>query len=318
MAPLLALLILLQDPDAKAGALIGDLRTDDAIARRAAVEGLLDLGKACVPAILRTLADETPGLAARVEELVGKLNEKDWKTRDEAMRALSRIGRRAIDFLKPHAENANAEVRWRVKTALAEIEELRPRESALDFARNAALCQVLGLVADPQAVKPLSKQLLESGSADVRLRAGEALGLLRSAMTDADADEACEELIKLLGASKDRRERSLIVKTMGLLRSASAVKPLSSLVESKAERDVHLKRNAMAALAAISDAGGLAAVVRALESEDVYLRDAASCVLAPLIGETGFDPRLEVKANADAVKKAKAWWAKKFGKSWEE
>ncbi len=318
MLLLCALVCALQDPDAKAAATIDELRADDIAVRRKAIEALIELGKTAVPAILRTLADESPGLPQRVEDLVKKLAAKEWKERDEAMRSLARLGRRAIEFIKKHTDDGDPEVRWRVKTSLAEIEEMKGRESTLDFTRNAALCQVLGQIGDGRAVKPLLKEMLGSGSPDVRLRAGEALGLLRASLSSADADEACDEAIRLLSASKDRRERALLVKTMGLLRSKAAVRPLTGLVDDKAERDVHLKRNAMAALAIIGEADGLAAVVRSLDSDDVYLREAAYEILKPLAGDGGFDPRLDAKANAEAIKKCRAWWSKKSGKDWQE
>jgi HEAT repeat protein len=319
MIALLAALALLQEPDTKAAALIDDLRTDDAAVRRRSVDGLIELGKDAVGAILRVLADESPGLQARVGDLVKQLASKEWKQRDEAMRSLIRLGRRAIDFLKTHAENADPEVAWRVKTALAEIEEMKPRENALDHARNAALCHVLGLVGDERAVEPLLWQLTKIQNAEVKLRAAQALGLLRAVMNDAQAEKAGDEVVATLSGGRDRRERALLVKTLGLLRAKGAVQQLRTLVEERSERDIHIKKNAMASLAAIGDPDGFASIVKALAADDAYLREAALSVLAPLTGgDLAFDPRRDAKENAEAIAAFKAWWSRKFSKEWKD
>ena len=315
---LLLLWCCLQDPEAKAAAFVDEMRTEDITVRRKALDGILAIGKPAVPALLRALADETPGLKERVDGLVGKFSSKEWKERDEAMRSLVRLGRRAMDFLKSHVEETDAEVLWRVKTALAEIEEQRPRESQLDFVRNASLCLALGQIGEGAAVGPLLKELTRTQSGEVKLRAVEALALLRASVSDTQADEASEEAVKLLASSRDRRERTLLVRSLGRLRSRAAVQPLKSLLE-KSERDVYLKRNAMQALVAIGDWSGVAAIVRCLESEDIYLRDATIEVLAPMAGgDQGFDALKEPKENAGALKKFHDWWAGKSGKLWED
>ena len=97
---LLLLWCCLQDPEAKAAAFVDEMRTEDITVRRKALDGILAIGKPAVPALLRALADETPGLKERVDGLVGKFSSKEWKERDEAMRSLVRLGRRAMDFLK--------------------------------------------------------------------------------------------------------------------------------------------------------------------------------------------------------------------------
>jgi HEAT repeat protein len=312
------LLALAQTADEKASALIDQLRNDDAAARRKALDALVEIGKPAVPAILRTLAEEAPDLPAKVEGLVKKLAAKEWKERDEAMKGLARIGRRAVDSLKPHADVADPEVAWRVRTALAEIEEGRPREVAMDHLRNAALCEALGFLGEGSAAAPLVKELSGSPSAEVRLRAAEALGRLRATMGGAQADEAAEKVVEFLGSGQttDRRARSSLVKTLGLLRSAAAVKALSAMLRD--DRDLHVKRLAMIALMAIGDAAGAQAVVKALESEDPYLREAAMTVLSgPAGGTHGFDPRKDAAGNAEALGKFRAWWEKAHRKTWE-
>ncbi len=300
------------------------------IEERKALDALLDRGKRAVPPAIEVLEDTRHGLKEQVEDLVGKLASREWKDRDAAQKSIVRLGRHAREFLQAHEGNADAEVAWRVKAALAEIEERERDEAAYEYLRNAGLCEFLGLMAegDAKAVELLLKQLetppttnpsLADAHLALRVRAAEALGRLRASLADAKANDVAEHALEMLKKNRDRRQCIALVQTLGRLKSEVAVTPLDSLVDDPERRDVHLKRAAMRALSAIGDPRGVARVIKSLASEDVYLRDAAIEVLAETAGQDfGLDARQAPDAAREKIRAAQAWWEKKYGREWSE
>jgi len=332
LSVLLSAVALLQpsDDDKKIRGLIEELKLEDASARRKALDALLDRGKRAVPAAIEVLEDTRHGLKDQVDDLVGRLASREWKDRDAAQKSIVRLGRHAREFLQAHEGNADAEVAWRVKAALAEIEEREREEAGYEYLRNAGLCEFLGLAAegDAKAVALLLKQLetppttnpaLAEAHLALRVRAAEALGRLRATLPDAKAHDVAEHALELLKRNRDRRQCIALVQTLGRLRSEAAVTPLDSLVDDPERRDVHLKRAALRALAAIGDPRGVARAIKSLASEDVYMRDAAIEVLVEVAGQDfGLDPRQAPDAARERIQAARAWWEKKYGKEWSE
>lgn len=319
MSAVLLAALLLQAADRPPSALIEDLRADTPAIRSAAERELARRGLAVLPEILRVLAGEWPDLPGRVDELVRQLSRKDWRDRDAAMKALAALGSRAVDRIAHHETTEDPEVRWRLRTAKAEIEERRDVEAAADRRRDAALCTLLGEIGDASCLAPLQAQLDATPSSAVRLAAVEALGRRRDLMTEAQAAAATEGALRALSVSEETTERFLLVRTIGQLRSPAAIRPLQGLVEDPAEKNVHLKRNSMWALSKIGTPEAIAAIVRSLELGDPYLREGAAHVLEPIAGNRfGFDARADAAANADALKRFREWWSTKHGKPWEE
>lgn len=318
MKPLLLLLLLSPLQDRVEG-IIDRLGGEDPAVRARAYTELAGLGAEGVAAALRALEGTGEGDGAGVERLVAQLRSKHWRERDRAMRALARMGTAARPFLEKHAGSPEPEVAWRVKIALARIEEGAEAESKGRDQRVAALCEFLGDSGDGRAVEVLLR-VLGTGEGEVteaRLRAAEGLALLRAKMDDATALKVAGRVLALVEGSRLAQVRSRLIRTLGGLRVRVAVHPLVRLLEDRSEPDAHLKRTCIAALAATGDPDGLRAVVKALESEEVYVREAASVFLSELVKEPfGFDPRANAKANAEAVSKYRAWWAKKFGREW--
>jgi HEAT repeat protein len=317
-ASMLALLVVgspfQEDPER----LVERLKAEDAAERRKASEELRRRGAAAVPASIRALERAAPDPAPRVAELVRRLSSKAWKERDESMRELARIGRPGRAALEPHASSGDPEVAWRVKTALAEIQEHSGREDLLEALRDAALCELLGELGDRRAVGPLLKALWDPRP-EIGRRAAEALGKLRGGMEAGQSDQAAERILAMLEQSASARDKSLLVRALGGLRAPGAVAPLAALLSDRSEKNIHLKRACVAALAASGDARGVRAILDALGADDVYLRQGAQAALEELSGgPTGFDPRRSPGENRAALEKLRAWWSRKFGRPWEE
>lgn len=302
--------------------LLEALRSEDPVERRRALEGLRARGPEGVSAAVRLLASSVPDPAARVAELVRGLTSPDWKERDRAMRNLAQLGRVALGALEAHAEAADPEVAWRVRTAAAEIRARAGREERADELRAILLCDFLGEAGDPRGV-PALLGILGSGPPDrhpeLRRRAAEALGRLREHLTAAQAREVAERVLAMLEAASSARDKSLLVKVLARLGTPAGLRPLAALLSDRSEKNVNLKRSCMAALAASGDPQGVRAVVEALGDPEVYVRQAAAAVLAERAGEDfGFDPRAGAQENREALRRFRAWWSRTFGRSWED
>jgi HEAT repeat protein len=319
----LALLCLFQNapaPDDPA-ALVEKLRTEDASERRKAESSLLRLGAPGAAAAAKALVAAPADPAARVAELAVSLAAAAWKDRDRAMRDLARLGPPARAALLKHAESADPEVAWRVRAALAELGERAPREEALAALRDAALCRLLGELGGPEAAAALLRVASEPPGeprAEPRLRALEALGKIRGLLSKAQAEETAERALAYLEKTPGARERGVLLRAIGRLKSTSAVRPLAALAEDRGEKNLHVRRAALAALAAAGDGDSTRAIVEALASDEPYVREAAAAALERIAGEVfGFDAAALPATSRGAVDKARAWWSTKYGKPWE-
>lgn len=297
------------------------LKTDDPAERRRAQDELLARGAEGVTAALRALEASAPDPGPEVARLVGQLASPKWRERDEAMRGIVKLGRPAKAALEARAKAGDAEVAWRVRAALAEIQELAGREEAKDDSRNLAICELLGETGDRRAVTPVLKFL--AGPPDQRpelkLRAAAAAGRLREQMEPAQAEEAAERVLAMLERPSGALQKGILLRALGRLRSAQAVRPLAALAADRSEKNVHVKIAALGALAEGGDPRGLKAVVDALLAEDPYVRQGAAAALERLSGAAlGYDPRGSIEDNRAAIEKARTWWAKKTGKDWED
>jgi hypothetical protein len=319
---LLSSLLAFAGPQADVDKLLERLRTEDAGERRRAQAELIRLGADAVPAMLRTLASASPRPEEEVARLVKRLESPRWKERSEATEALVRLGRAAIPVLEAKIAGADAETVWRLKSAVAEIREKAGQDEQLEESRAAALCEALGQAGDGRAVVPLLK-LLEADAPEKRiplkLRALQALGLLRATMSAGQAEEAADRILQLLERISSPLDKATLFQSLGRLGAPSAVRPLAALLSDRSEKNVHLKRSAMSALAAIGQARGVRAIVDALSADDVYVRQGAAALLQELAGEVfGFDPRATPEENQPAIEKFRSWGLTKYGKSWNE
>jgi HEAT repeat protein len=322
MIATLALLSALLSAQAEVDKLLEKLRTEDAVERRRAQAELSRRGAEALPAMLRVLESASPRPEEEVARLVKRLESPRWKERSDATEALVRLGRAAIPVLEAKIAGADPEVTWRLKSAISEIREKAGQDEQLEEYRAAALCDVLGQAGDGRAVAPLLK-LLGADAPEKRLplklRASQALGLMRATMSPAQADEAADRVLQLLERIVSPLEKALLFQTLGRLGAPAAVRPLAALLADRSEKNVHLKRSAMAALSAIGQGRGIRAIVEALSADDVYVRQGAASLLLELAGDlSGFDPRATNDENQPAIEKFRTWGSSKYGKSWNE
>src|SRR5262245_42586291 len=166
------------------------LRNPDPKVRAEAERELAAAGTRAAADLRRALAREGDPIEPRVDALVAQLASASWKERDEAGRALVRLGRAARARLSTHEGATDVEVAWRVKAILAEIKELEPAEAAAAAFADAAICRLLGAAGDGGSAPLILEALKGAGSApaeaslDLGLSALGALADLRSALTD--------------------------------------------------------------------------------------------------------------------------------------
>jgi HEAT repeat protein len=323
--PMIATAVLLAILPFQAGdsvdVLLEQLRADDAVVRRQAQLFLVRRGADAVPALLLALESVSPRPEEEIARLVKRLEAASWKERNEATEALVKLGRPAVALLESRIAAADAEVAWRLKAAVSEIQEKAGRDEQAEEIRGAAICDVLGQAGDGRAVAPLLRLLAAdapSKRVPLKLRACQALGFLRDAMEAGQAEEAADRVLQVLERAPGALEKGLLIKTLGRLKVAGAVRPLAALLTDRSEKNAHLKRSCVTALAAIGDPRGLRAIVDALGSDDVYVRQAAGAALEELAGNGyGYDPRLSPEENREAAGKFREWGAAKYGKDWE-
>ncbi len=294
------------------------LRLGDSGERRAAEEIIRKAGARAVPVLCRVLKDDHVGLREQVASWVGRLSAKEWKPRDEAMKALVRLGRHAVPFLEEYEGAGDPEVAWRVKSVIAELMDKSGQEEADERTRDAGLFRLLGESGDPAAVPTLLKGLSAPGP-EVRMAATESLTRMSGHLTPAQAEEATEKVLDLYRGHKRSDERCLLLRALGGFGSSACVKPIIQLLRDNSESNVAIKQNALAVLAATKDASAWRTLVEMLANDVAYVRYAAFRHLAQRSGEGfGYDPRLSPSENQEAAGKFRWWWEKKFDRKWEE
>jgi hypothetical protein len=322
MISVVALLSLLALRPVDVDQLLERLRTEDAAERRRAQSELAALGAEAVPAMIRTLETASPRPEEEVARLAKRLASPSWKERSEATQALARLGRSAVPVLESLIPAADAEAAWRLRSAIGEIRDKAGQDEQLEELRAGALCDLLGQSGDGRAAAALLKLLAADAPEkrlQLKLRACQALGQLRTAMSAAQSEEAAERVLQALEKTAGPLEKSMLLKALGRLGAPGAVRPLAALLADRSEKNVHLKRSCMAALAAIGQGRGVRAIAAALAADDPYLRQGAASVLEELAGESfDYDPRKSPEENKAAIEKFTAWGAAKYGKSWED
>ncbi|MBV8879688.1 MAG: HEAT repeat domain-containing protein, partial [Planctomycetaceae bacterium] len=173
-----------------------------------------------------------------------------------------------------------------------------------------------------RAVAPLLRLLAADAPGKrtaLKVRACQALGLLRAAMAAGQAEEAADRVLQVLERAPGPLEKGLLIRTLGALGTPGSVRPLAALLSDRSEKNVHLKRSCISALAAIGQARGVRALVEALGSEEVYVRQSAIAALeGPAGGAFGYDPRAGAEENREALARFRDWGASKYGSSWQE
>ena len=302
--------------------LLDRLRSEDPVERRRVQTELLRLGDAAVPAMIQALESSSPRPEEEVARQIRRLGAPTWKERNEATQALVRLGRPAIALIEAKIAAADPEAAWRLKAAVVEIREKAGRDEQVEETRAAALCDVLGQSGDARAVRPLLRILAADppeSRPELKRRTALALGPLRGKMEAAQAEEAADRVLQVLERTSAPLEKGQLIKTLGRLGGAGALRPLAALLADRSEKNVHLKQSCVAALAGLGHARGIRAIVDALGADDVSVRHAAAAALEELAGNRfGYDPRATAEENREAVGRFQEWGATKYGKAWDQ
>lgn len=302
--------------------LLEHLQSDDSVVRRQAQMVLLRQGASALPGLLQALETASPRPESEIAALVRRLASPSWKDRHEATGALVRLGRAAVPSLEAQLPSADPEAAWRIRAAVAEIREKAGQDEQAEELRAGAICDVLSQSGDARAVVPLLRLLAadppEKRTA-LKVRACQALGMLRASMDAAQAEEAADRVLQVLERAPGPLDKGLLIRTLGALGAAGAVRPLAALLGDRSERNIHLKRSCAWALSAIGQPRGMRALVEALQADDVYVRQGAAAALeGASVDLSGYDPRSESDGNRAALARIRAWGAAKYGKAWED
>jgi hypothetical protein len=304
------------------GKLLERMKTEDPVERRRLGGELFRRGPTAVDAMVRTIESGTPIPMDRVAELLRQLSSASWKDRSRATQELAQLGRGIQTILEEAVGQADPEVTWRIRAALAEIQEKAGRDKVFEDLRAAALCDLLAAAGEPRATAPLLRLLASEPSdqrTELRLHAADGLGRLRASMNEAQIEEAAERITALLERTTEPIAKGLLLKALGRLGTPSALRPLAALLVDRSEKNLHIKRSCMAALIASDHPRAIRAIMDALGAEEVYVRQGAADLLAERAGlDFGFDPRATPEENRKAVEQFRAWGAATFGKAWEE
>jgi hypothetical protein len=322
VVPLLVVL-LLQSPASDPASAVERLRSLEAAVRRAAEKELSEAGARAAPWLRKALAREGEPIEPRVDALVRRLASTAWKERDDATRALVRLGRAARPRLQAHENAPDVEVAWRVKSILAELKELEPAEILAAAHADAAACRLLGAAGDASSAALILEAAQRADAAppeaalDLRQSAVGALADLRASLSDEQAAQAAEEGVKLLREPRTRRTVSVALRSLGRLKSPSGVAPIAALLADPAVRDLHLKRAALAALAAIDRPESTRLVLGGASSAEPYVREAALQVLASMGAPAEGIEAAAGPPSEDESARLRAWWEKKHGQPWD-
>jgi HEAT repeat protein len=212
------------------------------------------------------------GGAEAVEVLMSVLGEKDlgiW-----AAQALARIGPPAVVSLTQAAgRKEDGPVRRNAGLALSTLRGYKPMKGLLEMLANgkpaerAAAAQVLGMMEDPPAVRPLAAALKDP-EPQVRAAAARALAERREVA-------ALDELMEALD-DKNEGVRLEVIAALGVIADPRAVEPLLKRLQ---DPETPIRVAALSALAGKDDERVPAALVGALDDKAPKVREKAGEVL---------------------------------------
>jgi len=213
------------------------------------------------------------GTSKDIEELIRDLPNEEGYFREEAARALKEKAGEAVEPLLVALSSDN----WRLRGGSA---------------------YVLGLIADPRAIQPLAKALINEDSEWIRCEMGASLGsigtpatpvlimVLREGSPDVryiaaialagiGSAEAVEPLIMAL-EDEDWRVRGVAAQAIGYLGDPLAVRPLAAALDDKVS---YVRRHAAWALALMGGPVATRTLTKALMDKDNYVRRIAEATL---------------------------------------
>ncbi len=192
-----------------------------------------------------------------IEEIKEKLNNEDWRVREEAVNKISKLrSSSVIGYLQEKLQDPNLKVRL---SAVRGLERIRDRESALVLADN-----------------------LKAQEGIMKIAIANALGLL-------GYREGATVLISLLN-DEDERVREAAARALGRLK---VYRTVQSLLDKLDDPDPKVRRAIIRALGKIRDKKAIEPILKALEDPDWRIRIAAVKSLGDLRGEEVIEPLLK-------------------------
>jgi len=283
--------------------LVRQLSSTSAIERGNAANRLGRMGAkatAAIPFLVKTLGDSSK-LVWQTEwerkvkrDAFGQVLGKKTSPGDEAAKALSSIGKPAVNPLIGALKEENPEVRERAARALGNIKDsgaLEPLVATLGDntrdVRNAAAA-ALGKINDPRAVQPLISALKKETSSSGGYGIAMALGSL--------GEPSIEPLLGLLGES-DPVVRKYAVRALGKTKSPDV---LDAVINALRDEDAAVRVNAVYALRDIGSSRAVEALIEALSDESSGVRARAAEGLGKIKDERAVVPLIAaLRAETD-------------------
>ncbi len=191
-----------------------------------------------------------------------------------------------------------------------------------DAERRIQAAEFLGCIDDPNAYRALVKVLLDDPDREVRktvievlarrgdrkaihtlvscLSLSEHFGEDRDALVEAlsEIGPPARSLLHEYLASSDRLERRAAIKGLGLLKDATAVKPLAEILHDPGE-DIGLRFGAALGLGYIGSPEAVEPLMKALQSDVGSVHTTAAIALGNLGRPEAIAPLLDILANSD-------------------
>ena len=234
------------------------------------------------------------GERQKVDELIGKLGERDWQN---AVDALAKIGEPAVESLILTLRDRSVKtwiVHARAVNTLAKIGSQRAVEAVVKSVEDAGLNQyVRGLAVLAVAeIKPKeAAEVLSRVSRDknqfVRWKCAQALGILGK-------KEGTDTLVRIL-SDEDKYVRAAAARSLGQVKSENAGDDLINAL-----KDEHwlVRLNVREALLQIGEAID-DRLIAALKDKNSSVRWQTACVLGRIKSDKAIKPLIEALADAD-------------------
>ena len=283
---LLALAGLMTEPGRLAADPGTAVRIDEAVLERQGVsadrEGLFKLFSELCP---------SQEHRKRVAQLIRQLGDDDFLQREAASNALLRMPHPPLAELKQAAQSDDAEVRYRARRILAEVDE--SPASILLF----AACRVI----DRKQLPGLAPELLKAAA----VVDGDAVRIaLRRAMAATVGDDDVPALSQALRAGHVEA-RLAAVWGLSAVRGGEAVELIESLLNDPRQAP-RVRLAAAEAMAVHQRSSGVTALVDLLDADDRDIRRKSAALLRVISGEQfGFDP----DGSADERRQPRERWA---------
>lgn len=210
-----------------------------------------------------------------IKRLIGLLNDRTWRKREEAVEALVQIGEPAVSYLLSVLENRDG--------------------NCADAAR------VLGRTGDPRAIEPLIDALYTK-NVHLSQEAAEALGRIGDS-------RAVQPLIDVLRHEWDDTETITVWQKAAAALAALGEPAVPPLLKAAKDEDENVRRGAIEALGQLHDARGVDSLIAALQDKDSLIRASSADALARIGDPRAIEPLIALLDDDDSHVRSHAFFA---------